>query len=64
MELWMIGLFGAACLTGGYLAGSVRAQYMHRKTVQLLDKLDQAMAEYNSLRDDIEMMIENGEEIK
>ena len=37
---------------------------MHRKTLQLLDKLDRTIAEYNSLRDDIMVMVEDGEEIK
>ena len=64
MQIVYLCLFGAVCLIGGYLAGAARAHLMHMKTVKLLDKLDRTMAEYNSLRDDILLMIESGEQIK
>ncbi len=56
-----MGLFGAFCLTVGYVVGSVRASIIKQETQQLLKKTEKAQKQLEQLHEEIvKELIENG----
>ena len=61
MELVKLFVFGAVCISFGYLFGSVKAYWLHWQTGKLVKKMEQTQFALEQLQSDIECTLsENG----
>ncbi len=57
----IMGLFGAFCLTIGYVVGSIHANIIKQETLRLLKKTEKAQKQLELLHEEIvRELIENG----
>ena len=61
MEIVILFVFGAFCISFGYLFGSARAEWLHYRVGKLVKKMEQTQFALEQLQNDIECTLsENG----